>query len=314
MRLLLAPIQGITDANYRNHYNSIFGGIDEYYSPFISPTSNEEFSSTFFNDIRPEKNTAKVIPQLLGNNGVYFKEFANRIVAMGYNEINWNIGCPFKNVTRKKKGSGLLPYPDLIREILDEVCKDLNYDLTVKMRLGLNQSDEGIKVIEVLNDYPIKNVMIHARTGIQQYTGTVNLDAFDHLYKNCNHDITYNGDIFTVDDFNKIQSRYPDINSFMLGRGALRDPFLPAAIKGDIISNDKKIKTIRDFHDLVYNYYRINTLNDFFFLNRMKEFWTYTHVHLDETGELIKQIRRSQSLIDYINAVENILDNKHTWL
>ncbi len=56
-----------------------------------------------------------------------------------------DIGCPFHTVTKKTKGSGILPHPDLIKAFLDEVCKDTTYDLTIKMRLGLHHLDEGIK-------------------------------------------------------------------------------------------------------------------------------------------------------------------------
>ncbi len=306
---MLAPIQGVTEANYRNHYAQLFGSIDSYYAPFISPTGRDEFNPVFFDDILPRENhnTLTLIPQILGCNGVHFRDFANHIVSMGYKEINWNIGCPFKNVTRKQKGSGILPHPDLIRRVLDEVCKSKGYDLSVKMRLGLNHVDEGQIVIDLLNDYPLSEVIIHARTGSQQYTGQVDLKGFRGLSKICRHNLSYNGDVYTLKDYQHLISMFPNLNGVMLGRGALRNPFLAASIKGQVVNN--KIEKIRNFHEGVYNYYRMHTAKDIYLLNKMKEFWTYTHTHLDPSGDFIRQIRLSQTISDYLKAVDNILSN-----
>jgi len=316
MKLLLAPIQGVTIAEYRNNYDQLFGGIDTYYAPFISPTNKEETHPSFFDDILPEINssTLNMVPQLLGNDGKNFRDYASKIVTMGYKEINWNIGCSFSIVTKKKKGAGILPFPDMIRRVLDEVCKDTNYDLTVKMRLGMNHTEEGIKVIETLNDYPLSGVMIHARTGIQQYTGQVDLDAFETLYSNSKHKMTYNGDIFTLEDYKKIQDRFPLLDSFMLGRGALIDPFLASTIKGNDIPTDQKKRLITSFHDTIYNHYKKITSRENHFLNKMKEFWTYTHVHLDPENQFIRRIRLSQTNEEYLKVVDDILKDTNQWI
>jgi tRNA-dihydrouridine synthase B len=105
MNLFLAPIQGLTVAFYRNAFSRIFGGIDAYYTPFITTADMKKVSHLLLKDLIPERNdaAAKIVPQLLSNNGTDFRSFATAIVDMGYNEINWNIGCPFPMVTNKKK-------------------------------------------------------------------------------------------------------------------------------------------------------------------------------------------------------------------
>ncbi len=316
MKLSLAPIQGLTLAYYRNSFAHIFGGIDDYYAPFIDTNEHKNPNPKLFKDLLPQHNTPtlKVIPQLLGNNGVHFRHFANAIKDMGYSEVNWNIGCPFPMVTNKKKGSGLLPYPDLIKNFLDEACKGSTSDLTVKMRLGLHSLEEGIKVMDVLNDYPLKGVIIHGRTGKQMYTGSVDLDSFEVLYKACKHEVTYNGDIFTAEDFTKISARFPDITRFMLGRGALRDPFLPALLKNNkAIPTAQKITLIKEFHDAAYNHYKSILSGEKHLFDKMKEFWTYTAVHLDSDGKFIKKIRKCHSISAYLDCVNQIFDASNVW-
>ena len=128
----------MTESFYRNLYDEIFGGIDKYYAPFIATTAADKASKKLFKDLFPEINKVshKVVPQLLSNNGTEFKHFASYIVDLGYREVNWNIGCPYPMITKKKKGAGILPYTDRIKEFLDIACSDSTYKLSVKMRLA----------------------------------------------------------------------------------------------------------------------------------------------------------------------------------
>lgn len=309
MNLYLAPLQGMTNAFYRNAFARIFGGIDAYYSPFIATADMKKAAPSLFKDILPENNNyeAKTVPQLLSNNGDEIKLFAAAIAEMGYNEINWNIGCPFPMVTKKKRGSGILPYPDMIDKCLDIACADDSYTLTVKMRLGLNDPEEGMRVIKVLNEYPLGGVIIHARTGKQMYTGRVDLDSFEALASACRHEVTYNGDIFTYDDFMRISSRFPSVKSFMLGRGALQDPFLPSIIKGQDFSQSERINMLRQLHDEVFNYYKDRLSGEKHVCDKMKEFWAYMSVHNDKDGKLLKKIKKCNNTSEYLEAVRPVL-------
>jgi tRNA-dihydrouridine synthase B len=149
MKLFLAPIQGMTIACYRNAFARHFGNIDAYYAPFIGLSKTKKISNLLLKDLLPEHNgsSINVVPQLLGNDGVLFKNFAFVISSMGYHEINWNIGCPFPMVTGKKRGAGILPYPDMIKEFLDTACSDNTYKVSIKMRLGLNDRWLMIEVL-----------------------------------------------------------------------------------------------------------------------------------------------------------------------
>ncbi len=315
MNLYLAPVQGMTIAGYRNSFARIFGGIDAFYSPFVATADHKKISTSLLKDILPEHNAAqiKVIPQLLGNNGDDFRIFSSAIYEMGYKEINWNIGCPFPMVTNKKKGSGILPYPDMIENFLDIVCAHKPYTLTVKMRLGLDSFEEGLRVMEILNRYPLGGVIIHARTGIQMYTGSVDPDSFEALASACRHQITYNGDIFTYDDYIRVSKRFPYIKNFMLGRGALSDPFLPALIKGKTVPPAHKMNMIREFHDEIYMYYQNILSGDKHLCDKMKEFWSYISVHTDRDGKLMKKIKKCHTSANYLQAVNQILCSPDGW-
>lgn len=315
MKLFLAPIQGMTIAGYRNAFARHFGNIDAYYTPFIATSEVNKVNNLLLKDILPEFNDMEVtlVPQLLSNDGDQFRAFACAISDMGYREINWNIGCPYATVTSKKKGSGILPYPDLIKKVLDIACLDSSYRVTVKMRLGWDRLEEGMRVMEVLNDYPLGGVIIHARTGIQMYEGHVDIEAFEMLAASCKHEVTYNGDIFTHDDFLHISSRLHFVKNFMLGRGALSDPFLPAIIKGKVVLDDKKIDIVKDFHNEIFNYYKCKLSGDKHLCDKMKEFWDYMQVHLDKDGRLVKKIKKCHRASEYLELVNQIFHSNAVW-
>lgn len=235
--LILAPMQGLTELMFRKVYHTCFpGALDLAISPFLSLThGNLADAWKKIDDVLPEVNqdSIPVIPQILGKEPIEFVELANRLHEIGYTEVNWNIGCPMRRVTAKHRGSGILPYPDEVRSILDYIMPRLRPALSVKMRLGLHSPDEIFNLIPILNDYPLLNITIHPRTGKQQYSGQVDLDTFEQTLPLLKHQVIYNGDLCTVADYRRLRQRFPKIQHYMIGRGILYDPLLPLKIKNN---------------------------------------------------------------------------------
>ena len=233
--LILAPMQGLTELMFRKVYHQCFpGALDAAISPFLSLThGNLADAWKKIDDVLPEANadSLPVIPQILGKEPVEFVDLANRLFDIGYTEINWNIGCPMRRVTAKHRGSGILPYPDEVHAILDYIIPRLHPSLSIKMRLGLHLPDEIFPLIPILNDYPLRTITIHPRTGKQQYSGLVDLDTFQRALPLIRHKVIYNGDICTPADYRRIRQRFPQIEDIMIGRGILFDPLLPLRIK-----------------------------------------------------------------------------------
>ena len=235
--IILAPMQGLTELMFRKAYHRCFPeAIDYAVSPFLSLThGNLADAWKKIDDVLPQDNqdSLPVIPQILGKEPIEFADLANRLYEVGYTEVNWNIGCPMRRVTAKHRGSGILPYPDEVRSILEYVVPRLKPRLSIKMRLGLNSPQEIFALIPILNDFPLASVTIHPRTGRQQYGGQVDLDTPDRVLPLVRHHVIYNGDICTLADFHRILKRYPTVTDHMIGRGILFDPLLPLRIRQD---------------------------------------------------------------------------------
>ena len=246
--MILAPMQGLTEVLFRRVYEECFpGAIELAVSPFLSLThGNLAEAWEKIDDVLPEANVGSipVIPQILGKEPEEFVELGNRLYDLGYGEINWNMGCPMRKVTGKHRGSGILPYPDEVRTILDSIVPRLKPRLSVKMRLGLRSKEEIFALVPIINDYPIASVTIHPRLGRQQYTGRPDLDTFGEVLPQFRHPVIYNGDICTAADAHRIRERFPQVADIMVGRGILYHPTLPLEIKGvqvdDMLKQNKR--------------------------------------------------------------------------
>jgi tRNA-dihydrouridine synthase B len=309
MQLILAPLHGFTDALFRNTYFRHFGGVDVAIAPFISLTHGDKITTAKVRDVLPASNQFKqVIPQILGNNARDFVMLCHFLAnELGYTEVNWNLGCPIQSIVRKKRGSGMLPYPEIIDRLLGEIIPSISMEISIKLRLGLKSADEFPLVAEVLNRYPLKNVTIHPRLGIQQYEGDVLLDKFAGILPLIRHKVIYNGDIHRFDDYLAIRKRFPMIDDFMLGRGVLYNPFLPEIIKAGIteLPSDAGKRFIAFYLDLeesekVYRKY---------WMSKMKEYWKYfsSLMGLDEEAAL--RVLRCTSEKEWERIISVILNS-----
>ena len=304
MKFYLAPMEGITGHIYRNSYEKYFHNIDKYFTPFIVPNQSVSLKTKELKDLLPQNNKGlNIVPQILTNDAEGFILTANKLKQLGYEEINLNLGCPAGTVVSKKRGSGFLAYPEELDKFLDEIYKIDNMKISIKTRLGKERTDEFYKLIEIYNKYPLEELIIHPRTREDFYGNTPNLEVFKDALKLSKHSICYNGDIFTLNSYNKIINEFPEVNKVMLGRGILANPGLIGEIKNNEFANKEIIKM---FHDEIFENYTILLNEDKNAMYRMKELWGYMSHIFTNNKKYYKKIKKAQKAIDYKNAVNSL--------
>lgn len=272
----LAPFQGITTKVYRNAFARHFPGLDRVFAPFISGVHPEKVNLSVFEDVLPfRENEVETIPQFVSIDHREVIAIAATLADAGYEHINWNMGCPFSRLANKKRGCGILPFPDTIRTLLDEIMTGIPVKLSIKTRLGYRNADELGKVLQVLNDYPIHELIIHPRIGLQRYKGDTNPEGFARYMELSRIPVTYNGDIYHATRYNELQARFPAVKSWMVGRGALINPFLPAQIQGISLSDSEKRERIAGFEQEVFSGIRNRVNNEKKLMGQMKAVWYY---------------------------------------
>jgi tRNA-dihydrouridine synthase B len=306
--LYLAPLRGITDYIFRTVYSSHFPGFDCAIAPFVTSVKGKIVKASHLKDLLPENNRKlPVIPQVIGKNPEEFIVMAAQLKEMGYTSFNWNLGCPFPQVTRNKRGSGLLPHTKTIDEFLCAVLPRISIGLSIKLRLGLVDKNDIKNVLPVLNKFPLTEIIIHPRTGSQMYAGAVDLDVFDWCVNNCAHPIVYNGDINNAAFFKTLTRRFPSVSSWMIGRHAATDPFFAETLIGRPANAQNKHARIKNFHDeLVCAYGGIFKFEGHV-LDKMKGMWLYLSQSFTNRQKSLKSIQKSKRLDCYREIVDTIV-------
>lgn len=289
-------MRGYTDRIFRKVWAKHFSGIDEAIAPFIPLGKAEGISDKLVRDfLQPENLSFPVIPQALSNHADAFILLARRLSDLGFKELNWNMGCPFRMVAKKGKGSGLLAKPDFVDDFLEKVFKESPLEISVKIRLGREKSDEMDALLPVLNRYPLKRIIVHPRVGVQMYEGRPDLSAFSIFLEQCEKPVTYNGDIWTEADYAAISKRFPEISSWMLGRGLLADPFLAERLKGEPSRGDEKERFVAFYRDLEEGYAE-SLAGPSHLLARLKGWWALFSLFFEDGEATFKNLRKTKTL------------------
>lgn len=308
-KLISSPLQGFTDFHFRNAFQKYFRGIDIFYAPYIRFNGEMVIKPIYDRDLQPKNNTdINLIPQVMTCSAEEFIFAAIYVISLGYNELNWNLGCPYPMVTNKGMGSGLIKDPDKIDRILDAVHTQTDITVSMKMRMGYYDNTEILNVFPILDKYPIKNVGIHARIGAQLYEGGVDLDGFQKCVDHCNHKLYYNGDITSLKVFEKLTERFPTIDHWMIGRGLIADPFLPDMIKNQTHHYpDNKKEIFSKYHDTLFTAAEQKLTGEKAVIRKMLSYWEYFATLYPEPSKIIKKIKKAKSYQVYDAAVAEIL-------
>ncbi len=301
MNLYFAPLEGITGCTYRNTHAEMFGECSAYFAPFINPSDQEKVSKKGIKDILPENNNGiSLKAQVLTNSSVSFLKFVEKIKAFGFDEININLGCPSATVVRKGRGSGFLKDTDALDNFLYEIFDKSDIKISIKTRTGYFSGDEMEELIEIYNKYPLTQLIIHPRAREDFYNGMPDNDVFEKAYKMSKNKLCYNGNIFTVDDYKNIITRFPDIDGVMFGRGAIKNPALFREINGG-----EKITTAEliEFSKKLSENYNKVLQSEVFTLHKLKEIWVYILWNYPEEKKTAKAIKKSRTLSDFISSL-----------
>lgn len=298
MKILCAPVQGVTDCHWRNAQYDIFGGPDGYYGPFMR-IEHGDIRKRDIADASPEYNTVPLFtPQILACQPSDALRMVDTLAQMGYNEIDINLGCPFPPIALHHKGSGLLQYPDEVKNLFTALADVEGMRYSVKMRLGWDDSLQWREIVPLFDIINPTQVTVHPRTGRQQYKGDLLIEEFAALLRECHYPVVFNGEIKTLDDITRVKQQFPTITAVMIGHGLIEDPAMLCPEKA---TSDNYC----ELHNRLLDAYQ-NQLNggDHQLLLKMKSFWE--HFLPQAPRKQLKAIKKASSMAKYSTAVNEL--------
>lgn len=300
MLFSFAPMEGVTLYPYRRLHAEMFPGADRYYAPFIAPDGSGKYKASNLRDILPENNRGcTLIPQILCNRPEPFLAVARELAAMGYREVNLNLGCPSGTVVSKHKGSGLLADPAALDALLEELFSRSPVAVSVKTRMGLEGTEEFPALLEVFEKYPAAELIVHARARSGMYKSVPDLAGFAAALRKSRLPLCYNGNVFSPADLSKVLAAAPGLERVMIGRGAAADPALFRRLRGGAALEAAEL---REFLERLLEAYQARGLSPNHCLARMKELWYY--VIWLFPGASAKALNKARTLSDYRSAVD----------
>lgn len=301
MKIYSAPLQGYTECVWRNLHYKMFGGIENYYTPFLR-IDKGEIRKKYLNDINPSLNEAPIIPQIIATKSADVEIMLQKIISLGYKQVDVNLGCPFPLITGKHQGAGMLPYPEEIKQLFDTLSNyKENISFSVKVRLGNKDNTDLQKVLPLIEDFAPEHLTVHPRFAKQQYKGDIDMDVFSQIYNSCSIPLIYNGDITTIEDIKRIENQFPKLKGIMIGRGLLMNPALAREYNnGEPLNKKEYVNLISG----VFNDINSTLQGDTQILSKIKPYWEYAHDIINP--KILKAIKKSNTVDKYMNAVSAI--------
>jgi nifR3 family TIM-barrel protein len=229
--LLLAPMEDVSDPPFRRLCK--MHGADLMYSEFISSEGliRDAMKSRMKLDIFDYERPVGI--QIFGGDEEAMALSAKIVETVQPDLVDINFGCPVKKVVCKGAGAGVLKDIDLMVRLTKAVIKSTHLPVTVKTRLGWDESSINIdEVAERLQDIGVQALTVHARTRAQMYKGHSDWTHIERIKNNprISMPIFGNGDIDSPEKALEYKNKF-GLDGMMIGRAAIGYPWIFNEIK-----------------------------------------------------------------------------------
>ena len=224
----LAPMEGVSDFPFRLWFSQCsapaFMG-----TPFLRAT--DSFPRVLSEDFAPELDRYqlpyKLIPQVMASRSEDFVRAARLFLDAGADFVDLNCGCPSPNSVSGGAGSSLLKKHETFLNFVSAIASALPPEsFSVKMRTGFDDLNLFEKFVTGLKDIPLRQLTVHGRTRRDRYDGEARWDLIEHANRNLPYPVVASGDVLSHKTWLTKKAQHPTIERVIIGRGALRNPWL----------------------------------------------------------------------------------------
>jgi len=306
--LALAPMQDVTTLQFMRVI-ARYGGPDVYWTEYFRVHGDSRPEKWILESITKNPTGKPVVAQLIGNDIPALVRNAKLLQQYPIAAIDLNLGCPAPIVYRKCAGGGLLREPEKIDAILGALRDAVTVPFTVKTRIGFQSAEEFDELLPVFAKHPIDLLTVHARTVKQMYRPGVRYDLIARAARELKCPVLANGNVHSAAQAKQLLAE-TGARGLMIGRGAIRNPWLFDQIRAQLRDEKIKLPSGRD----VLAYIRELWDNEITpgvpesaQVMRMKKFMNFIGEGVSE--KFLFEIRRVATTADFFRVCENFLNH-----
>ena len=311
--LALAPMQDVTDLPFWR-LMARYGGADVYYTEYFRVHATSNLEKPILQSILLNPTGKPVVAQMIGNDIPSLVRTAKELQNYPVSGIDLNLGCPAPIVYKKCAGGGLLRELNRVDAILGALRQTITAPFTVKTRIGFEDSQDFDTLLELLAKHRPDLVTVHGRTVSQMYRSPVHYDHIQRAVSVLPMPVIANGDVDSAGKALQILDS-TKAAGLMIGRGAIRNPWLFSQIRTSSSKSNPFLPTGRDVlayvHDL-YQEVKPPSIRETAHVQKMKRYMNFLGVGVDPEGRFLNQIRRVETERDFFSVCTRFLDHDLT--
>ena len=306
--LALAPMQDVSTLEFWR-VMARYGGSDAYWTEYFRVHGDSRPEKWILRSITENPTGRPIVAQLIGNNIPALIRTAKELQRHPIAAIELNLGCPAPVVYRKCAGGGLLREPEKIDAILGALRDAVTVPFTVKTRIGFGSPDEFDDLLPLFAKHPIDLLTVHARTVVQMYRPGVRYDLIPLAVRALRCPVLANGNVHGPAQAQALLAE-TGARGLMIGRGAIRNPWLfdqvRAQLRGEKIKLPSGRDVLRYIRELWENEITIG-VSESAQVQRMKKFMNFIGEGVNET--FLHEIRRVATTADFFRVCEEFLNH-----
>ena len=308
--LYLAPMQDVTDLPFMKVMHR-YGGADIYVTEYFRVHPESRLNHYILRSIDENPTGRPVFAQMIGQDVDALVKTARELLEHQVAGIDLNLGCPAPVVCRKEAGGGLLRNLPKVDRIIGALRDAIPGRFTVKTRLGYHSHEEFPKLLEIFRKHAIDVLAIHGRTVEERYSTPVHPDCVKMAVESLPCPVIANGNVVDVAT-GLAYLRKSTAAGLMIGRGAIRNPWLFSQLRAAFEGKEAASPSCRDLLEYVMLLHdelaaSATNFNELGHVQRMKKTMVFVTQGHDPDFEF--RIRRAKTPEDFHSACHDHLEN-----
>ncbi|MEA5581873.1 tRNA-dihydrouridine synthase family protein [Nodularia harveyana UHCC-0300] len=307
--IALAPMQDVTNLWFMKviaHY----GSPDYFFTEYFRVNDTSRLNRSILAAITENDTGRPVFAQMIGESIPDLVRTAQELCGYNIAGVDLNMGCPAPRIYRKNVGGGLLLSPEKVDRILGELRQAVSdRPLTVKMRLGFENTDTFYEILDLINRHSIDLLSVHGRTVKDMYHGAVKYDLIAEAVRRVDCPVLANGNIHSATTALEVLSQ-TGAAGVMVGRWAIGNPWLfnqiRQALRCEPITPVPLVE-VRNYIDRLCQTPAAATMPERARIGYLKRFLNYIALSVDTDGDFLRRMRHSQTEVELLNLCDRVL-------